>query len=105
MLDHNVALLLCAHRKPVPAQLLLRKALSGLIKQLPPHSERSAYVRRCKENMLLCGLIDEHQSYGLLVTAKELPGSNSYKLNYRKAQACLNHYHELLANPPRLLPY
>ncbi len=31
-------------------------------------------------------------------------GSNSYKLNYRKAEVCLKHYHEMLAVSPRVLP-
>lgn len=31
--------------------------------------------------------------------------SYSFKINYRKAQACLNNYHEMLKNPEKIVPW
>lgn len=110
MIDHNLSIVLCNYQKSTAAQFLLRKSLNYFTsaKELTSNNERSSYIAKCKQNIILSGLLSPNSNltfsnhYELL---KSCSSSNSYKFNYRKAQVCLKFYHELLANPSKVLPY
>lgn len=96
MVDHNLAIILCSYRKAAPAQLLLRKSLAyfSSAKELAGNNERHSYISKCKENIVLSGLVSTNMNCSALYEAvRACSGSNSYKFNYRKAQVCLKYYH------------
>jgi len=63
-------------------------------------------IASCRDNVLVMSLRSGMESYEQLYEGlKNHHNCYSYKLNYRKAQLCLNYYHELLKNPKRVLTY
>jgi len=106
MVDHNTAIILAHCHKTAAAQLLLRRCLNYFSgKEQAGNNERGSYVSKCRENQVLVGLLGSGSMGGLFETLRACGGSNSFKFNYRKAQVCLMYYHELLANPSRILPF
>jgi hypothetical protein len=63
-------------------------------------------ILKCKENMLLSSLSGRNPNYALMFAGlNDLGRSVSFKINYRKAELCMNFYHLLLKTPDRVLPY
>jgi hypothetical protein len=107
VVNHNVAVVLSNWGQAALAQLLFRKALTYFISpELEGSTERAAMVLKCKENMLLSSLGGKNPNYpAIFAGLSDLGKTVSFKINYRKAQLCVNFYHHLLKTPERLLPY
>ena len=55
---------------------------------------------------MLTNLQYDNKDYSQIYESlKHINNSYSYKINYRKAQVCLNHYHEILKNPQKVLTF
>lgn len=107
MIDHNLAIVLANSQRAAAGQLLIRRSLNYFTnaKELAGNNERSSYIAKCRENLLLASLLTPSAPLsGAYEALRTCGGSNSYKLNYRKAEICLKYYHEILAASPRVLP-
>ena len=65
-------------------------------------------IAKCRDNLLLTTLASSPSNTNYESAFESLSShhnSYSYKLNYRKAQLCLNYYHQLLKEPERVLTY
>jgi hypothetical protein len=108
IIDHNLSLVLVKFNQGAAAQVLLTKSLAFFTgsKEMDLSNERSRFVTICKDNMLLSALMSASPCYSLIAESlKSYEHSYSYKMNYRKAQVCINFYHELLRSPGRVLTY
>jgi hypothetical protein len=86
--------------------MMMTRTLSYLTneKELQGNNERAMMIGKCRDNLLLASLTDS--SYEVAYESlKNHHNCYSYKLNYRKAQLCLNYYHQLLKNPERILTH
>lgn len=107
VVNHNVAVVLSNWGQTAPAQLLFRKAFAFLSSpELEGSTERAGMVVKCRENILLSSLGGKNPNYPAIFSSlHDLGKSVSFKINYRKAQLCVNFYHHLLKTPERVLPY
>lgn len=108
MIDHNVGLILVNYKKTGPGKLMISKALNCLAKEkeLECNNERAGLISKCRDNLMIASLPASAAGYSMPYEAlKTHHNCYSYKLNYRKAELCLNFYHELIKNPSRVLPY
>ena len=70
------------------------------------NNEKATMIGKCKDNILLAILLEPRSSYeNGYESLKGQHNSYSYKINYRKAQLCLNYYHELIKGNSKVLPY
>lgn len=111
IIDHNVALILLNYKQSAASHLTIQKVLGYFSKaskaeDLKFNNERYQFAQKCKDNMLMSVLTMPNATYQSAYEAlKNHHNCYSYKLNYRKAQLCLNYYHEVLKNPSRVLTY
>jgi hypothetical protein len=106
IIDHNVALVLLNRSQVAPAQLLLTKTLGFFgAREGDSGSERARLASRCRENILLSVVAGGRRCGEGLELLRQCQDSYTYKINYRKAQLCLGHYHELLQNPGKVVTY
>lgn len=108
IIDHNVALILLNYKQSATSQLTIHKTLNYLLKRDNGefNNEKYQFMEKCKDNLLVGLLSMPRGNYqGAYEALKTHHNCYSYKLNYRKAQLCLNYYHELLKNPTRVLTY
>lgn len=108
LIDHNVALVLLQLGQAAPATLMMHKTLTFLTssKDLEGNNERSQLAGKCRDNLLLASLLNSGGNYEKAYEGlKSHPNCYSFKLNYRKAQMCLEYYHQLLKNSEKVLPY
>lgn len=91
-----MAIILNQFHKNNAAQLLLRKSLKYLTsaEELNNHNERSIMISKCKENIMLTGIMSGNVFYSALYEHMKSCGStNSFKINYRKAELSIKYYH------------
>lgn len=96
IIDHNLAVILANNRQASPARLLLKKSLSIFAnsKELEHNNERNSLISKCKENLVLAGLLNPKATFSNMYDfLRNCSNCNSYKYNYRKAQVCLEFYH------------
>jgi len=96
MIDHNISLNLIQCKSSISPQIAMRKAMVMIhnTKELDLHPERNGLINKIKENLLLANLQYNHQDHSqTYASLKNFNHSYSYKMNYRKAQLCLNYYH------------
>jgi hypothetical protein len=95
-IDHNLSLVLANFNQAASAQVLLRKSLNYFTnsKDMELSNEKNSFITICKNNMLLSALLTANPCFNLIIESlKSYESSYSYKINYRKAQVCLNFYH------------
>ena len=87
-----------ARKQPAVALLLIGRCLEFMKGELEGSTEKTQWIRRCQENMVLCGVLG-----GAGQAGRSERSCYSYKISYRKAQLCLKLYHECLQS--RRLPW
>lgn len=60
---------------------------------------------RCRDNLMLIEIAHGRNWDSAYQGLKNQHNCYSYLINYRKAQLCLNYYHQLLKNPEKVLSY
>ena len=72
-------------------------------RDLDRHNERTEWVHKIQGNLAMIGARKGGDC--MYEASRCFAASHSFKLNYRKAQICLNSYHELIGSGARKMPY
>ena len=101
IIDHNMGVLV-ARKQPAVGQLMIGRCMEFMKEagEVEGNTERAGWLRRCQENLVLCGVLA-----GAGEGSRGGTASYSYKINYRKAQLSLKVYHDWLGRESRKLPW